>query len=130
MPRPRIKICGLTTPDDIRAAANAGADAIGLNFYPHSPRYVDPRAAGPLLHALPPLLDAVGVFLDQPFRQMWALTAWTCQVASRSAPDAKTRKRSGGSWRPCGGRNSPQFLLRHPHFLVRRPFFLVRRSAA
>src|SRR5438552_17699279 len=73
MPRPRIKICGLTTPDDVRAAANAGADAIGLNFYPHSPRYVDPRAAGPLLHALPPLLDAVGVFVDQPFRQMCAI---------------------------------------------------------
>src|SRR5262245_40200182 len=73
MPRVRVKICGITTPDDVRLEAAAGADAIGINFHPPSPRFVDPRAAAPLLRALPPFLDAVGVFVEQPVRQMCAL---------------------------------------------------------
>src|SRR5262245_45981979 len=73
MPRLRVKICGLTSVEDIRAVADAGADAIGLNFHAPSPRYVDPHAAGPLIRALPPFLSAVGVFVEQPVRQMCAL---------------------------------------------------------
>jgi phosphoribosylanthranilate isomerase len=71
MPIPlRIKICGVTTPDDVRACADAGADAVGVNFHPASPRYVDPKQAQPLLRSIPPLLAAVGVFVGQPFRQI------------------------------------------------------------
>ncbi len=73
MSRVRIKICGVTTPDDIRMAADAGADAVGLNFYAQSPRYVDPRTAAPLLRALPPMLDAIGVFVGLKTRQVCAL---------------------------------------------------------
>jgi phosphoribosylanthranilate isomerase len=74
MPIPlRIKICGVTTPDDIKACADAGADAVGVNFHPASTRYVDPRQAQPLLRSIPPLLAAVGVFVDQPLRQVCAL---------------------------------------------------------
>jgi phosphoribosylanthranilate isomerase len=73
MSKVRIKICGVTTPDDIRMVADAGADAVGLNFYPQSPRYVDPRDAAPLLRALPPLTDAVGVFVGLRTRQVCAL---------------------------------------------------------
>jgi phosphoribosylanthranilate isomerase len=73
MPRTRIKFCGLTHPDDIGAAVDAGADALGFNFHPPSPRYVDPRQATPLLRTVPPFLDAVGVFVEQPFRQVCAL---------------------------------------------------------
>lgn len=69
----RIKICGVTTPDDIRLCADAGADAVGINFHPGSPRYVDPRQATPLVRALSPLMSAVGVFVDQPMRQMCAV---------------------------------------------------------
>jgi phosphoribosylanthranilate isomerase len=69
----RVKICGVTTPDDVRACADAGADAVGINFYPQSPRYVDPRASQPLLRSIPPLLAGVGVFVGQPLRQMTAL---------------------------------------------------------
>jgi phosphoribosylanthranilate isomerase len=69
----RVKICGVTTPDDVRLAADAGADAIGVNFYPQSPRYVAPREAGTLLRALPPFVDAVGVFVGQKIRQMSAI---------------------------------------------------------
>jgi phosphoribosylanthranilate isomerase len=73
MSRTRVKICGVTNPDDVRRAADAGADAIGFNFYPRSPRFVDPRNMAPLLQALPPLVDAVGVFVELKIRQISAL---------------------------------------------------------
>jgi len=57
----------------MRAAADAGADAVGLNFHAPSPRYLDPHVAAPLIRALPPFLTAVGVFVEQPVRQMCAL---------------------------------------------------------
>lgn len=69
----RIKICGVTTPDDVNACADAGADAVGLNFHPQSPRFVDPRQAQPLVRALPPLMASVGVFVAQPLRQACAV---------------------------------------------------------
>src|SRR6185295_6829329 len=69
----RIKICGITTPADARLAADLGADAIGLNFYPASPRYVAPAQAAPILRALPPFIDAVGVFVGLQTRQVCAL---------------------------------------------------------
>lgn len=69
----RIKICGVTTPGDVQLCADAGADAVGINFHPGSPRYVDPRQAGPLIRAIPPLLSSVGVFVNQSIRQMCAL---------------------------------------------------------
>jgi phosphoribosylanthranilate isomerase len=73
MSRIRVKICGVTSVDDIRAAADAGADAVGLNFHAPSPRFIDPHAATPLIRGLPPFLTAVGVFVEQPVRQMCAL---------------------------------------------------------
>jgi phosphoribosylanthranilate isomerase len=69
----RVKICGVTTPDDVAACVAAGADAVGVNFHPKSPRNVDPRAAQPLLRSIPPLISAVGVFVEMPFRQVAAL---------------------------------------------------------
>ncbi len=66
----RIKICGITRPDDASAAARLGADAVGLNFYPSSPRYVDPAAAEGILSRLPPFLEAVGVFVNRSLMQM------------------------------------------------------------
>jgi len=69
----RVKICGVTTVDDVRLAVECGADAIGLNFYPKSPRYVAPQQAAPLLRALPPFVDAVGVFVGLKTRQVCAL---------------------------------------------------------
>ncbi|MCE9530522.1 MAG: phosphoribosylanthranilate isomerase [Planctomycetes bacterium] len=69
----RVKICGVTQPDDVRLCAETGADAVGVNFHPDSPRYVDPRQAMPLLKAIPPLMAGVGVFVAQPMRQVCAL---------------------------------------------------------
>ena len=62
--RTRIKICGITSVDMALVAADAGADAIGLVFVPQSPRYVLPGPAQRIAKALPPLLSAVGVFLN------------------------------------------------------------------
>lgn len=60
----RIKICGVTTAADALAAIEAGADAIGLNFFPGSPRFVDPAAAAEIAAMLPPGVQRVGVFVD------------------------------------------------------------------
>lgn len=64
MTRTRIKICGIREPAHARLAADAGADAIGLNFYPPSPRFVWPAQAAEVAAALPPFVTAVGLFVD------------------------------------------------------------------
>lgn len=64
MTRPRIKICGLTRVEDVRAAVAAGADAIGLVFYPPSPRHVDLQKAAELARAVPPFVTLVGLFVN------------------------------------------------------------------
>lgn len=63
-PRTRIKICGLTRPDDVHAAVDAGADAIGLVFYDKSPRYVDVAHAAALAEQVPPFVSVVGLFVN------------------------------------------------------------------
>lgn len=60
----RIKICGITSITDGLAAADAGADAIGLVFYPRSPRFVDLGHAAEIARAMPPFLDIVGLFVN------------------------------------------------------------------
>jgi phosphoribosylanthranilate isomerase len=61
----RIKICGITNKADALAAANAGADTIGLNFYPKSPRFIDPGIAWTILRAVPPQMGRVGVVVNE-----------------------------------------------------------------
>jgi len=60
----RIKICGLTRREDLRDAVAAGADALGLVFYPPSPRCVDLRTAAQLARAVPPFVTLVGLFVN------------------------------------------------------------------
>lgn len=60
----RSKICGITRVEDALLAAQLGADAIGLVFYPHSPRVVDAPTARRIIAALPPFVAAVGLFVD------------------------------------------------------------------
>ena len=64
MRRTRVKICGITRPEHAKAAAGAGADAIGLMFYEPSPRYVTRARARSVCAALPPLVSVVGVFVN------------------------------------------------------------------
>lgn len=59
-----VKICGVNTPAALRATVEAGADYVGLNFYPPSPRAVTPDQAAALTAAAPPRLCKVGLFVD------------------------------------------------------------------
>ena len=61
-----VKICGITRPDDARAVAAAGADAIGLNFYPQSPRVIDLDRARAIIAELPAGMIKVGLFVNAP----------------------------------------------------------------
>jgi phosphoribosylanthranilate isomerase len=64
MPRTRIKICGLTQAQDVLAAVDAGADAVGFVFYPPSPRNISFAKAAELAALLPPFVTAVGLFVN------------------------------------------------------------------
>src|SRR5206468_5201081 len=68
--RIRIKICGLTRRDDALAAADLGADALGFNFVPKSPRRVEPELVARIVEELPPFVTRVGVFADAPIDEM------------------------------------------------------------
>lgn len=68
--RPEIKICGLTRADEAAACAEAGADAIGLVFYPPSPRHLTVKQARDISLALPDRIARVGVFVNSPVSEI------------------------------------------------------------
>jgi len=59
-----VKICGVNTSEALHAAVEAGAEFVGLNFYPPSPRFVTPKQAAALAAAAPQRLCKVGLFVD------------------------------------------------------------------
>jgi phosphoribosylanthranilate isomerase len=77
--RTRIKICGITRAEDARAAAQAGADAVGLVFYPPSPRYLSTERAVEIRDALPPFVQTFALFVN-------ADAAHVAQVLQRVRP--------------------------------------------
>lgn len=71
--RTRVKICGLTRRQDVQAAVEAGADAIGFVFYEHSARAIDPDVARELVAMVPPFVTCAGLFVnagDQRIREI------------------------------------------------------------
>ena len=62
--RTRVKICGITRPEDALEAILHGADAIGLVFYPQSPRYVTPLQAAEIVKKIPAFITVVGLFVN------------------------------------------------------------------
>src|SRR5258708_33302893 len=68
--RTRVKICGITRSADARAAAEAGADAVGLVFYPPSPRYLSVERAVEIRDALPPFVQTVALFRNADAAQI------------------------------------------------------------
>ena len=106
-----MKICGLTSVNDAVACARLGADWIGLNFHPSSPRYVAPEDAAMIAAALPETVKAVGVFVDRP----------AAEVASLAV-------RLGITVVQLHGDEPPEDLLELRSFQVIRAFRLDRAS--
>lgn len=71
--RTRVKICGMTRIEDVRAAAQAGADAIGLVFYPPSPRFLSVDRARQLASEVPPLVSTVALFVNPAAADVYAV---------------------------------------------------------
>jgi phosphoribosylanthranilate isomerase len=69
--RLRIKVCGVTTPQDARTAALLGADALGLNFFVGSKRFIKPDVARAILRELPPFVEPVALFVNEPLRRVF-----------------------------------------------------------
>jgi phosphoribosylanthranilate isomerase len=66
----KVKICGLTNYEDAAAAIDMGADILGFNFYPESPRYVAPEEAIKIIDKLPVFADIAGVFVNASLQEI------------------------------------------------------------
>jgi phosphoribosylanthranilate isomerase len=66
----KIKICGITRVEDAKAAVDAGADAIGLNFYPGSKRYLRPDSVTSVVTAIPERVAKIGVFVNPTLAEL------------------------------------------------------------
>jgi phosphoribosylanthranilate isomerase len=77
--RTRVKICGITRVADAIAAAEAGADAVGLVFYPPSPRFVTENAAAQIVRELPPFVGSIALFVNPSKAQVESVIA-SCPI--------------------------------------------------
>jgi len=86
-----IKICGITNLEDARTSAQLGANMLGFNFYPGSPRYIEPKSARRIIEAIPPGVCPVGVFVDasaEEIRNTADATGVQCvQLHGQTSPD-------------------------------------------
>jgi phosphoribosylanthranilate isomerase len=93
----KVKICGITNLSDARRAVEAGADFLGFNFYPKSSRYIAPAAARRIVQRLPEKVASVGVFVNEPEREMLAIAQQVgldyVQLHGDETPEAVSRMR-------------------------------------
>jgi len=68
-----VKICGITRFEDAALAAQLGAASVGFVFWSQSPRFIEPDAAAEILAAIPPHVAGIGVFVDQPSKEINAI---------------------------------------------------------
>jgi phosphoribosylanthranilate isomerase len=93
MARLRIKICGITSEADAQRAVDLGADAIGLNFYERSPRFVRAETASGIVRLLPPFVEPVGLFVNEPWPEVFR--------RAQSFPALRTVQWHGDRPEPC-----------------------------
>ncbi|MBX3440842.1 MAG: phosphoribosylanthranilate isomerase [Planctomyces sp.] len=95
-----VKICGIGDVDMARRVAELRPDAIGLNFYPNSPRFVDPRMAERICRALPVDVEPVGVFVNEPAEDIARIAAHcgirTVQLHGDEPPEDAARLGDAG----------------------------------
>ncbi len=60
----KVKICGITSYEDAAMIVDQGVDALGFNFFPKSPRYIDPEDARKIIRRIPPFVVTVGLFVN------------------------------------------------------------------
>ena len=94
----KVKICGVCTVEDARAAVAAGADFVGLNFHPRSPRSVTPEVAGDIAQAVPGSA-LVGVFVDAPRSRVEEIAARVGLSALQFHGDEDAEYCRGWGWR-------------------------------
>jgi phosphoribosylanthranilate isomerase len=86
-----IKICGVTNENDMQVCAELGVNMVGFNFYPRSPRYIEPTAVRRIVDALPARTCAVGVFVAadvQEIRNIAKLAGVHCvQLHGHTTPE-------------------------------------------
>jgi len=87
----RVKICGITNPDDAQAAVDSGADALGFVFFEQSPRCITHDKASSIIRRLPSFITTVGVFVDEKPEQIEKIASWTgidvIQLHGEEPPD-------------------------------------------
>jgi len=87
----KVKICGITRLEDALEAARFGADALGFNFWPKSKRHCPPEVAKEIISRLPPFVQAVGVFVNQPRAEIHRIVSQTgvsiVQLHGEESPD-------------------------------------------
>ena len=115
----RVKVCGIRRIQDAVLAADLGASAVGLVFWPESPRFIDPYRARAIAAALPPGVTPVGVFVDQPVEFVMGVARLiplgavqlhgSESIASFVAPDATADQGGAGDGELRGRRRSTWF---------------------
>lgn len=71
----KVKICGITNHEDAQAALRMGADILGFNFYPASPRYIKPEKAFEIIAKLPGFLDTCAIFVNADVNDVHEITS-------------------------------------------------------
>lgn len=104
-----VKICGITNREDALAAVEAGASAVGFNFWPGSPRYIAPAFAAEIAAALPKSVLRVGVFVDASAVEVKAIAREVGLDVAQT--HGRSERPAGVRWWPAfsAGESPPAF---------------------